>query len=92
MAEIEGPIVASLQKQFNKKWAQAGVWGDCGLAMETLCGESPRQGSTNSAEWFEQRRLYTKTFDRQIRRAELQAIHRARHHVFLRIRISTTTR
>ena len=83
MAEVEGPVVASLQKQFNKKWAQAGVWGDCGLAAATLCGEKPRTDSTNSAEWIELRRLYTKTFDRQIRRAELEAIHRARSHVFL---------
>jgi len=83
MAEVEGSVVASLQKQFNKKWAQAGVWGDCGLAAATLCGEKPRTDSTNSAEWIELRRLYTKTFDRQIRRAELEAIHRARSHVFL---------
>jgi phosphatidylserine/phosphatidylglycerophosphate/cardiolipin synthase-like enzyme len=83
MAEVEGPVVASLQKQFNKKWAQAGLWGDCGLAAETLCGERPRQVSTNNSEWIELRRLYTKTFDRQIRRAELEAINRARSHVFL---------
>jgi cardiolipin synthase A/B len=83
MAEVEGPVVASLQRQFNRKWAQAGVWGDCGLAAETLCREKQREGSTNRAEWIELRRLYTKTFDRQIRRAELEAIHRARNHIFL---------
>jgi phosphatidylserine/phosphatidylglycerophosphate/cardiolipin synthase-like enzyme len=83
MAEVEGPVVASLQKQFNKKWAQAGLWGDCGLAAQTLCGDRLHQGSTNSAEWIDLRRLYTKTFDRQIRRAELEAINRARSHVFL---------
>ena len=83
MAGVEGPVVASLQKQFNKKWAQAGLWGDCGLAVQTLCGDRLHQGSTNSAEWIDLRRLYTKTFDRQIRRAELEAINRARSHVFL---------
>jgi hypothetical protein len=92
MAEIEGPVVASLQRQFNKKWAQAGVWGDCGLAAETSCGATPRQQSTNSVEWIDLRRLYTKTFDRQIRRAELEAIDRARNHIFLEIPTSTTTR
>ena len=25
MAEVEGPVVASLQRQFNRKWAQAAV-------------------------------------------------------------------
>jgi phosphatidylserine/phosphatidylglycerophosphate/cardiolipin synthase-like enzyme len=83
MAEIEGPVVSSLERQFNKKWAQAGVWGDCGLAAETLCGKRPRQEATNRTDWLELRRLYTKTFGRQIRRAELEAISRARAHVFL---------
>jgi len=83
MAEIEGPVVASLERQFNRKWAQAGLWGDCGLAAETLCGKSPPHESTNCTDWLELRRLYTKTFDRQIRRAELEAIRRARHYVFL---------
>jgi cardiolipin synthase len=83
MAEVEGPVVASLQRQFNKKWAQAGAWGDCGLAAESVCGERLCQRSTNSRESFELHRLYTKTFDRQIRRAEMEAISRARNHVFL---------
>jgi len=84
MAEVEGPVVASLQRQFNKKWAQAGVWGDCGLAAESLRRKSPPvDGATNRTDGMELRRLYTKTFDRQIRRAELEAIRRARHHVFV---------
>ncbi|HWN93865.1 MAG TPA: phosphatidylserine/phosphatidylglycerophosphate/cardiolipin synthase family protein [Methylomirabilota bacterium] len=83
MAEVEGPVVASMQRQFNKKWAQAGVWGDCGLAAETMFRAKPHYESTNSADWIDLRRLYTKTFDRQIRRAELEAIDRARNHVFL---------
>lgn len=83
MAEVEGPVVASMQRQFNKKWAQSGIWGDCGLAAETMFGARSPQKSTNSAEWIDLRRLYTKTFGRQIRRAELEAIDRARNHVFL---------
>jgi phosphatidylserine/phosphatidylglycerophosphate/cardiolipin synthase-like enzyme len=83
MAEIEGPVVDSFQRQFNKKWAQAGLWGDCGLAAETLCGKKPERDSTNQANSLELRRLYTKTFDRQIRRAQLEAIGRARNHIYL---------
>ncbi len=83
MAEVEGPVVASMQRQFNKKWAQSGVWGDCGLAVETLFRQKPNHESTNSADWIELRRLYTKTFDRQIRHAELEAIKRARNHIYL---------
>jgi cardiolipin synthase len=59
------------------------LWGDLGLASETLLGGTPPSPSTNSAEWIDLRRLYTKTFDRQIRRAELEAIDRARNHIYL---------
>jgi cardiolipin synthase A/B len=83
MAEVEGPVVASLQRQFDKKWAQVGLWGDCGLAAESLCGQRAASGTYNQVNWIELRRLYTKTFDRQIRRAELAAIGRACHHVYV---------
>jgi cardiolipin synthase A/B len=83
MAEIEGPVVASFQKQFDKKWAQVGLWGDCGLAAESVCGKRTAVPTANRVEGIELRRLYTKTFDRQIRRAELAAIDRASNHVYL---------
>lgn len=87
MAEVEGPVVASIQRQFDKKWAQTGVWGDCGLAAESMSGKKPASGgSTESrptSEMIELRRLYTKTFDKQIRCAELTAINRAQNYIFL---------
>lgn len=82
MAEVEGPVVASLQRQFDKKWAQTSLWGDLGLAAASMRGKA-----TNSfpepPDAIELRRLYTKTFDRQIRSAQLEAIDRARNHIFL---------
>jgi phosphatidylserine/phosphatidylglycerophosphate/cardiolipin synthase-like enzyme len=82
MAEVEGPIVASLQKQFNKKWAQGGILGDCALAAEGLCGKNPRAAEP-TADAIELRRLYTKTFDRQIRRAELASVKRACNRIYI---------
>jgi cardiolipin synthase len=82
MAEIEGPVVASLQKQFNKKWAQGAIWGDCALAAESLCGKIA-PAAEPAADAIELRRLYTKTFDRQIRRAELAAVRRARNRIYI---------
>lgn len=82
MAEVEGPIVTSLQEQFHKKWAQTGAWGDLALAAASLRGRA-----TNSfpepPDAIELRRIYTKTFDRQIRAAQLAAVKRARSHIFL---------
>lgn len=83
MAEVEGPVVASLQKEFNKKWAQTGLWGDCGLAAQTVCGVRKPSWAAEPADALELRRLYTRTFDLEIRRAQLEAINRARSYVFL---------
>src|SRR6185436_19918268 len=82
MAEIEGPVVASLQKQFNKKWAQGGILGDCALAAESLCGKSV-PAPEPASDSMELRRLYTKTFDRQIRQAQLAAIRQAHNHIYV---------
>src|SRR6185436_1805491 len=68
--------------QFNKKWAQAGVWGDCALATESLCGKSV-PATEPAADSIELRRLYTKTFDRQIVRAELAAIRQAGNYIYV---------
>lgn len=81
MAEVEGPVVASLQRQFDRKWAQTSVWGDGALALAAL---KPHRTITNEPPGaISLRRLYTKTFDRQIRSAQLAAINRAQNHVFL---------
>ncbi|MCI0738957.1 MAG: phosphatidylserine/phosphatidylglycerophosphate/cardiolipin synthase family protein [Gemmataceae bacterium] len=83
MAEIEGPVVTSLQKEFDKKWAQTSLWGDCALAVEALRGSTVVSNIPPAADSIELRRLYTKTFDRQIRRAEMEAVKRARNHIYL---------
>jgi phosphatidylserine/phosphatidylglycerophosphate/cardiolipin synthase-like enzyme len=84
MAEVEGPVVVSLQKKFNRKWAQTGVWGDCAMAAQAVCAkETGAATKAEPADAIELRRLYTKTFDRQIRQAELAAIDRARNHILL---------
>ena len=82
MAEVQGPVVASFQRQFEKKWAQVGIWGDCGLATESLCGKKPIADTEPIPELIELRRLYTKSFSRQIRRADLAAINRASSYIF----------
>ena len=82
MAEVEGPVVASMQRKFNKKWAQTSIWGDLALAGETLFGKRV-QPHAEPADAIDLRRLYTETFVRQIRKAQLAAIGRARNHIFL---------
>ena len=83
MAEVEGPVVASIQREFDKKWAQTGLWGDCGLVAESVSSKPVGGTAMDVADSIELRRLYTKTFDRQIRQAELTAIKRAKSYIFL---------
>ena len=83
MAEIEGPVVASLQQEFDKDWAHAGALGDLAFAERALWGRRPEVALTNRSDFMDLRRLYTKTGHRQIRRAELECLGRARNHVFL---------
>lgn len=82
IAEVQGPVVASYQRQFEKKWAEVGPWGDLGLAADTIGGKRPDTGLERDAGLIELRRLYTKSFSRQIRSTELAAINRASGCVF----------
>lgn len=83
MVEVQGPIVASYQRQFDKKWAQVGPWGDLGLASETIGGKEPdNTGPGRDSGQIELRRLYTKSFSRKIRSAQLAAINRASSYIF----------
>jgi len=83
MTEIEGPVVASLQREFDKNWAHAGALGDLAFAERALFEKLPETAVTNRGDFVDVRRLYTKIGHRQIRRAELEAIRRARNHIFL---------
>lgn len=82
MAEVQGPILGSFQREFDKKWAQVGIWGDCGLAVESLRAKPSNIESGGGADQIELRRLYTKTFVHQIRRADVEAVDRASNYVF----------
>jgi len=83
MAEIEGPVVASLQSEFDRNWAHAGALGDLAFAQRVLCGKPPEPIVSIPLDSIQLRRLYTKTGQRQIRTAELESIGRAREYVFL---------
>lgn len=83
MVEVEGPVVASLQHEFNKNWAHAGALGDLAFADVAVCGKRSEPVLTNRSDFIDLRRIYTKTGRKQIRRAELESIRRARSYVFL---------
>jgi cardiolipin synthase len=83
IAEIQGPIVNSIQYEFDKNWAHASPFGDLAFAKRVLQGKPPQPPVTNRSDFIDLRRIYTKTGRKQIRRAELESIRRARSYVFL---------
>ncbi len=83
MVEVEGPIVARLEHDFQKAWAHAGFWGDLAYLGASIEAPKPARLDSTNRNWAPIRRLYTRTGNLQIRKAVLEAFRRARNHIFL---------
>lgn len=79
MLEVEGPIVDQLQFDHDKAWARAGILGDLANFFRFVTGKKGRAADAG----YPIRVLYTKNFDSQIYRAQLEAIRRARSHIII---------
>lgn len=83
MAEIEGPVVAHFERDFDRAWAHASALGDLAYLERTLSGKRPHPPAAETRKWPEIRRLYTRTGNTQIRRAEMEAFDWARKRIYL---------
>ena len=77
--EVRGPIVDQLQYDTNKAWAKASVLGDVAHLFAFLAGKPKHADQVG----YPVRALYTRNFDSQIYRAQLEAIRRARSYIFI---------
>ena len=82
MMEVAGPIVGRLLKDFNKRWAYAGLGGDLAFAMASLKDEA-YSGDADRPDFIDIRPLYTRTGDAQILRAQLAAIRQAQSRIYV---------
>lgn len=82
MVEVNGPIVGRLHKDFEKRWAYAGLGGDLAFAIANLKQEQ-YAGEANRPDFIDIRPLYTRTGDAQILRAQLAAIRQAKSRIFV---------
>lgn len=79
MMEVNGPVVNTLQDEFNISWAYAGIMGDLGRLLA-------RKGSDGALEAdgdYPIRVLQTKTGDSQIYKAHMAAIRKARRYIYI---------
>jgi len=79
MMEVAGPIVDVLQRDSDRAWASASVFGD----FATLAHAFTRPGRRASNEGYPVRPLYTHHHNSEIYRAQLAAIRRAQSYIFI---------
>ncbi len=79
MMEVTGPIVDVLQRDSDRAWASASVFGDFARAAHAF--KRPDQRVDDSG--YPIRALYTRNFNSQIYRAQLAAIRRAESYIFI---------
>lgn len=79
MMEVRGPVVDRLQFDTDKAWAKAGFMGDFAKLFRHLSG--PRHNADDVG--YPVRILYTRDFDSQIYRAQLEAIRRAQSYILI---------
>jgi cardiolipin synthase len=79
MMEVTGPVVDQLQYDSDKAWARASVFGDAANFLRILGGKKKRADT----DGYPVRTLYTRNFDSQIYRAQLEAIRRSKSYILI---------
>jgi phosphatidylserine/phosphatidylglycerophosphate/cardiolipin synthase-like enzyme len=82
MFELQGPVVASLEREFNRDWGHAGPLGDFSFAVAALSHPSP-EIPTATNHWIKVRRLPTRTAWKPFNAAVLASIRKAQSHIFV---------
>jgi cardiolipin synthase len=83
MVELQGPIVDSYERQFQRDWALTSPLGDLAYAGRLFSGSPPpprRQPSTN---WMQLRRLPTAALWKPFDAAVLGAIRHAQNYIYI---------
>ncbi len=79
MLEVNGPVVAELQREFDRNWARAGALGD--YAWLARGRASPAR--TNAAGGYPLRVLRTSIHNSELYRAQIAAIRRAQGYIYI---------
>jgi phosphatidylserine/phosphatidylglycerophosphate/cardiolipin synthase-like enzyme len=82
MFELQGPVVASLENEFNRDWAHAGWLGDlafAGAALKQTHVAKPPEPD----HWIKVRRLPTRTAWKPFNVAVQASIRKARSHIYV---------
>ncbi|HYG33828.1 MAG TPA: phosphatidylserine/phosphatidylglycerophosphate/cardiolipin synthase family protein [Clostridia bacterium] len=83
MVEVQGPVVASLEKEFRREWAHAGPWGDLGYLAALLSESKTNSTPSSSSLQGTVRLLPTKTAWKPFAKAIMKSLRRAQNHIYV---------
>ncbi|HWI56605.1 MAG TPA: phosphatidylserine/phosphatidylglycerophosphate/cardiolipin synthase family protein [Bacillota bacterium] len=83
MVELRGPVVASLETDFNRDWAYAGPFGDLAYTAELLGGPRKPPSNCSSNQWMKVRLLPTRTAWKPFAAAVRGSLARAKRYVYV---------
>jgi cardiolipin synthase len=81
MVALDGPLVARLQRDFDRAWAYAGPGGD--LAYLASLGGKKEAGTERQPGQVDVRPIYTRPFDPQLLRVQVAAMRRAEREIWV---------
>lgn len=82
MIEIRGPVVGSLEKDFDRAWAHAGPWGDLAYGA-ALFSSSATRPQLAPEPWMKVRRLPTRTLWKPFSTAVLNGLRHAQSFIYV---------
>lgn len=83
MVELEGPIVARFQRDFELAWSHASALGDLAYAGTALTPSKIHAGLAEGKDYVDVRPIYTKTLSPGILRALREALRRAQKYAWI---------
>ena len=83
MVEMQGPIVSSLEYEYQLDWAHAGWFGDLAYLKALLTLPKPALPQNKEGSWIQMRRLPTTTTHKSFAKAVLNAMRTARSYIYV---------
>ena len=83
MCELEGPVVASLEREFRRDWAHEGLLGDFAYTAALLTPPKKPAAAATPDRWIKVRRLPTRTGWKPFSNAVRSSLRRAQSYIFV---------
>jgi cardiolipin synthase len=83
MVEVTGPVVSSLETEFDREWAHEGPLGDLGYLARVLATVQQPAPATFAGPWVPVRLLPTKTGWKPFATAVLGSLRQAQRYVYV---------